>query len=52
LVDWRLVSLLQKLLREAAALDFVSDAFNHLKVIGHVPAAKPLLRAPVSPKSW
>ena len=33
-----------ELMREAAALDFVSDAFNHLKVIGHVPAAKPLLR--------
>ena len=33
-----------ELIREAAALDFVSDAFNHLKVIGHVPAAKPLLR--------
>jgi catalase len=33
-----------ELIREAAALDFVSDAFNHLKVIGYVPAAKPLLR--------
>lgn len=32
------------LAREAAALDFVSDAFNHLKVIGYVPAAEPLLR--------
>ena len=32
------------LAREAAAVDFVSDAFNHLKVIGHVPAAEPLLR--------
>ncbi len=30
--------------REAAALDFVSDAFNHLKVIGYAPAAEPLLR--------
>jgi catalase len=29
---------------EAAALDFVSDAFNHLKAIGHVPAAEPVLR--------
>jgi catalase len=34
----------QKLVREAAAIDFVSDAFNHLKVIGYVPTAKPLLR--------
>jgi catalase len=33
-----------ELAREAAAVDFVSAAFNHLKVIGHVPAAKPLLR--------
>src|SRR5262249_42343547 len=33
-----------ELIREAAALDIVSDAFNHLKVIGHVPGAKPLLR--------
>jgi hypothetical protein len=32
------------LAREAAALDFVSDAFNHLKVIGYVPAAEPLHR--------
>ena len=34
----------RELAREAAALDFLSDAFNHLKVIGLVPAAKPLLR--------
>ena len=34
----------RELVHEAAALDFVSDAFNHLKVIGHVPAAEPLLR--------
>jgi catalase len=34
----------QELAREAVALDFVSDAFNHLKAIGHVPAAEPLLR--------
>ena len=31
------------LAREAAALGFISDAFNHLKVIGYVPTAKPLL---------
>jgi catalase len=29
---------------EAAAVGFVADAFNHLKIIGHVPAAEPLLR--------
>ena len=34
----------RELVREAAAIDFLSDAFNHLKVIGNVPAAKPLLR--------
>jgi len=34
----------RELAREAAALDFISDAFNHLKVIGYVPAAEPLLR--------
>src|ERR1700737_2664331 len=34
----------RELVREAAALDFVSDAFSHLKVIGYVPAAEPLLR--------
>jgi catalase len=34
----------RQLAREAAALDFLSDAFNHLKVIGYVPAAKPLLQ--------
>jgi catalase len=34
----------RELAREAAALDFLSDAFNHLKVIGYVPAAKPLLQ--------
>jgi catalase len=33
-----------ELAREAGALDFVSDAFNHLKVIGYLPAAKPLLQ--------
>jgi catalase len=34
----------RELAREAAALDFLSDAFNHLKMIGYVPAAKPLLQ--------
>ncbi len=34
----------KELTREAAAIDFVADAFNHLKVIGHVPAAEALLR--------
>jgi catalase len=29
---------------ETAAVNFVADAFNHLKIIGHVPAAAPLLR--------
>jgi catalase len=33
-----------ELMREAAALGFISDAFNHLKVIGYLPAAKPLLQ--------
>ena len=33
-----------ELAREAAALGFISDAFNHLKVIGYLPAAKPLLQ--------
>ncbi|MBV8637417.1 MAG: catalase [Candidatus Eremiobacteraeota bacterium] len=32
-----------QLLNEAAARDFVSDAFAHLKVIGYSPAAQPLL---------
>ena len=34
----------RELSREAAALDFVSNAFSHLKTISHVPAAEPLLR--------
>jgi catalase len=34
----------KELARESAAVDFVADAFNHLKVIGFVPAAEPLLR--------
>ena len=33
-----------ELARAAAALGFISDAFNHLKVIGYLPAAKPLLQ--------
>ena len=33
----------RELLREAAVLDFVSNAFSH-QTIGHVPAAEPLLR--------
>ncbi len=38
------------LLREAAAVAWVHDAFSHLKVIGHVAAAKPLMdRAGVEP---
>ena len=31
------------LVKDAAAKDFVSDAFAHLKAIGYTPAAKPLL---------
>jgi catalase len=31
------------LLKEAAAIQFVMDAFGHLKAIGHSPEAKPLL---------
>ena len=34
-----------QLLRELAALDFIGDAFAHLKVIGYVEGALPLLRA-------
>ena len=38
------------LLREAAAVQFVMDAFGHLKAIGHSEAAKPLLdKAGVDP---
>jgi catalase len=33
------------LLRESAAIDFVRDAFGHLKVIGHTAGAKALLEA-------
>ncbi len=39
-----------KLLKEAAAVQFVMDAFGHLKAIGHNPAAMPLLdKAGVEP---
>jgi catalase len=34
-----------QLAREAAALDFVRDAFAHLKVIGYTATAQPLLAA-------
>jgi len=38
------------LLKEAAAVQFVMDAFGHLKAIGHSPDAKPLLdKAGVEP---
>ena len=38
------------LLKEAAAVQFVMDAFGHLKAIGHTDAAKPLLdKAGVEP---
>jgi catalase len=40
------------LLREAAAVDWLRDAFGHLKVIGHVPAAAPLFeKAAVDPRA-
>jgi catalase len=32
------------LIEESTARDFIADAFAHLKVIGYVPAALPLLR--------
>jgi catalase len=39
-----------KLAREAAAVDWLRDAFGHLKVIGHTPAAGALLaKAAVEP---
>jgi catalase len=34
----------KELAREAAAVDFIADAFNHLKVLGYAAAAEPLLR--------
>jgi catalase len=38
------------LLKEAAAIQFVMDAFGHLKAVGHTPDAKPLLdKAGVEP---
>jgi catalase len=38
------------LLKESAAVQFVMDAFGHLKAIGHTPATKPLLdKAGVEP---
>ena len=38
------------LMKEAAAIQFVMDAFGHLKAIGHTPEAKPLLdKAGVKP---
>jgi catalase len=38
------------LLKESAAVQFVMDAFGHLKAIGHTPEAKPLLdKAGVEP---
>jgi catalase len=40
------------LLREAAAVDWLRDAFGHLKVIGHVPAAAPLFeKAAIDPRA-
>jgi catalase len=40
----------KKLLNEAAAVQFVMDAFGHLKAIGHTPDAQPLLdKAGVQP---
>ncbi len=35
---------IESLLNEAAAIDWLRDAFGHLKVIGHVAAAAPLLK--------
>jgi catalase len=34
----------KELAREAAAVGFITDAFNHLKVLGYAAAAEPLLR--------
>lgn len=40
----------EMLLKEAAAVQFVMDAFGHLKAIGHTPEAQPLLdKAGVEP---
>ena len=39
-----------QLLNEAAAVDFLRDAFGHLKAIGHTPEVRPLLdRAGIKP---
>lgn len=39
-----------QLLKEGAAVDFVKDAFGHLKAVGHTPEAQPLLdKAGVEP---
>jgi catalase len=39
-----------QLLNEAAAVDFLRDAFGHLKAIGHTPEVGPLLdRAGIKP---
>ena len=35
----------RKLATEAAALDWLGDAFGHLKIIGHTSGAAPLLKA-------
>ena len=32
------------LLKEAAAIDWIRDAFGHLKAIGHLPATAPLFK--------
>ena len=34
----------QQLSMQSAAVSFVQDAFSHLKVIGHMPGAEPLLQ--------
>ena len=35
----------QELAKQACAIDFVKDAFSHLKAIGFTPGAEPLLAA-------
>jgi catalase len=40
------------LVKEAAAVDWLRDAFGHLKVIGHVAAAGPLFdKAGIDPRA-
>jgi len=34
----------KELAREMAVMNFIADAHNHLKIIGHAPAAAPLLK--------